>query len=276
MNSSNRHNSVLTLIIVSILAIALCPTKGQSPRVEEDRRKNEIASALIEKELATGNLSAIDLLNGPRDLPVLYGALQSALTHQFGDRSTEVRIVVASKIATIPGHAQYVADKVDAFSAEIGTTPKRETWLYILRHVKSRETLEVLGRFLFDNRLPERGLPVEKIDSNFPVEDNARLATTSLSRFLGVNSPLKYQLNYGQEDMKKMQEWWNSPEGVKFRKEFGSEGQPGVSGFPASAPPTANALGQVPVEKESSIWLLVGGGLAAMAGALFIWMRRRV
>jgi hypothetical protein len=164
MNSSANNSTRLLFIVVYYLAGLLClAAELLDPAEVERKQKVSAESYLLEKELKAGDLEALQPLNHADDLPALYSVLMLSLRNQFGDRSNEIRIAIASKIATIPGHAEYLAGRIDALSTKIYTTRERDDLFYMLQHVKTPETLEVLGRFLFDDRLPEKEIPIEEL-----------------------------------------------------------------------------------------------------------------
>lgn len=281
------HSSTdkLTLIVLCQLAIWLLTAGAQTHSPAESEQKARTESYLVEKGLDAGNLDVLNPLTRPEDLPVLYSMLRLTLTHQFGDRSTAVRIAVASKIATIPGHAEYIAEKVESLSTEMYTARRRERLFYSLQHVKSSESLEVLGRFIFDDRLAEAKVPREALDLSLPITPNAPIAADSLARFLGVYSPITpggFQLH--ETEVKKMREWWGSPEGAKFRKEYAADWSEKLAAADAKRPAPVDKSPKAESELKKTDaatstmplnWPLLGAIIAFIAAGALMWKFRK-
>src|SRR6266508_298233 len=100
MNSSANNSTRLLFIVVYHFAGLLYLAIQSSDSAEIERKQKVSAeSYLLENELKAGNFEALEPLNHSDDLPALDSVLMLSLTSQFGDRSNEIRIAIASKIA---------------------------------------------------------------------------------------------------------------------------------------------------------------------------------
>jgi len=190
---------------------------------------------------------------------------------------------VARQIASIPGHAKYPGDEIEKLSNKFGTTPDRACKIDLLRRVRSKEVLEELGHLLFDSRLPEATIPLEKLDLELPIQANDGIAAGKLHIFLGKDSPLKVspaRLSNGKEQM---QQWWNSEAGLAYRAAFvgasKSDPQPSpgrstiVLPMPTPAIAVASTITHRVAKERRSHWLWIVIGFSLLAFAVLIWKR---
>jgi hypothetical protein len=287
-NHRSLHQSLADLFhqLVLIAWLLLSPAFGESADREHLR-----AQYSVEKELRVGNFQVLDSLAGRESLPLLYNLLLLAERRQFGENSLSVQSLLVPRISAIPEHAKYLADDIERRSSEAGGLQGRENDFTLLTMVGSREALAELGRFLFDDRNPEREraekLPPSEV--TFALLPNSLMAANGIGRILGPQSPVQERPGfYGPEQVRKIREWWTSLEGEAFRTGFATSRPPDEPPrmepvqikeqrhpFPDQSPARSAAKTPAAAVEHKPVWPWFVCGILALVAIVAFALKRR-
>lgn len=228
----------------------------------------------FEKRLASGDPTTIESLTKSASIDELYSVLMLALHRQFAAHSDQIRSITIAALRRFPDHAQRLGDKIDALSESRGTAGKRERAFYLLQSIASPEAVAQIGRFLFDERNPEKGLAIN--DGTFEVP-NSHWAANAMGMALGNKIGAKQKPGfYGPDEVKSWQTWWQSPAADTYKTASAHKmGMP-----PIISPPMKPRTNEVePASSSESpdatpwlVWLVIIG---AALGLLWLVLKRR-
>jgi hypothetical protein len=255
--------STLCLLLVQSFALAqVQPPKKRYVRPEDDYDR-----------LKKGDYSHLDQIaaHSPAEaLPKLYSQLLSSTVSEIKGPHPEAEGEIAARIARIPGHAKFVADKIEELSKQHGTGRDRDEWFYRLSLIGSEESVETLGSYLRDKRgADDEGLL--NPEANLIV-DNRLCAAVALGHIFGDKAPTKRKpMLYGPREVAQWQVWWDERE--KQKKAAGT-GKASVPDPAASATPSGSTA---PSDGSSSsrtwrYWVL-SAFIIASGG---VWLARRL
>lgn len=207
---------------------------------------NSLASVptprLLEERLQAGDPDAFKVVENSKSLDQLLKLLQQALTHQFKDRSKEVERTAIAAIRRIPGHATKLGDEIDVLSNQANSSRSREINYRLLAHIGSPEAIAQIGRFLFDERNPEKDIP--PIELGYFVTPNSFWAAGALDIAMGDTLQLTPKpRRYSNAERKAWQDWWLSAAAEPYRAILENRPTNQVLLPPASAPPSSLAGG---------------------------------
>ncbi|CAN5716433.1 hypothetical protein BH11VER1_BH11VER1_41800 [soil metagenome] len=222
------------------------------------------------KKLGSGDRAAFSAVAQSTNLDDLNNVLMLALTRQFGAYSSEVKEIAITAIRRIPDHGKTLGDKIEELSDQRGTARKRERAFYLLQNIASPDAIAQIGRFLFDERNPEKGLPLN--DGSFEVP-NSHWAANAMGSALGDRIGLKRKPGfYGPDEVKAWQIWWQSPAADSFREPIAIPfALPGGTPQKADeAKPSTNSESTVP-----SRWLIWTVTIATAIALLWMFLKIR-
>lgn len=179
-----------------------------------------IASAQLSREFETklkaGDPKAIESINSQRSLNELLFVLNGSLGGRFGEQSDLIRKAAIEVIRQVPGHAKQLGDDIERLSESRNTFTERERCFLLLSRIASPEAIAQIGRFLFDERNPEKDLGI--IDGLYLVP-NSHWATQAMGEALGEKYGIKKPLGtVGWKEVRAWQTWWQSSIADEYRK----------------------------------------------------------
>lgn len=264
----------LKYLMAIVLGVSLITDAyGQQSKVERLRLQYS-----LEKQIKAGDFEGVKKLRSYESLPLLYNLLRLEDTHQFHEQGPALRAILIANISAIPGHAKYLGDNIDKNSNEPFTGGSRGTDFSLLTSVASPEAVAELGRFLFDDRNPDKA-----IKDKFPDDDgggfylfpNSETAANCLGIVLGDKSPVKDLRpgNYGTTEVRQMQQWWNSPEGLAFRSVSPVVAPPKTPPLPIAEAPTPETP-MKEVKQAPKVWPWLAGIFCGAVLAILVWRRQ--
>lgn len=260
------------LMVILVASLPITDTKGQQDIVKKARLEKS-----LRKQIKAGEFDAVRNLRGPESLPLLLNLLMLEETHQFDEQGPAVRAILIANIAAIPGHAKYLGDEIEQLSNQPLTGNGRDNSFTLLTAVASKEAVAELGRFLFDDRSPDK-----ELSEKYPAADgggyflfpNSNMSANAIGILLGDKSPVKTRRPgyYGGPEIKQIQEWWKSREGEAFRGVAVATPPPNI---PLAPPPPRGAdVPSVSVRQNTPKlpWLV---GIAALIVIVALVLKRR-
>jgi hypothetical protein len=168
-----------------------------------------------EQKLAAGDREAIEQITQHRSLEDLYGIFMLGFRNQLGERSIEIKDRAAAAIRKMPGHAKHYGDKIESLSNKQATAGERAKYFHIMAHIATDEAIAQTGRFIFDERTPDKDIPVT---SGMFISYNSTLAANALGQVLGDLPGLNRKYGfYGSAETKAWQQWWQSPAADRYK-----------------------------------------------------------
>jgi hypothetical protein len=142
--------------------------------------------------------------------------LFQAIRRQYGEQSGVIKEITAERLRDFPDHAAALGDEIDRFSEIKGAGRKVEHQFLILEAVGSPEAIAEIGRFVHDDRDPDKELFPP--GSGFASISNSFLCSQIMGRLLGDQSPIEKEPGaYSWKDVRAIQEWWDSPASSEYR-----------------------------------------------------------
>ncbi|MGV3659528.1 MAG: hypothetical protein ACO1TE_05070 [Prosthecobacter sp.] len=228
----------------------------------------------LEQKLASGDAAAIATLQSASPLEELFDVLMLSLRQQFGVHSNKIKEAAIMAIKRTPGHAKVLGDEIDELSNLSGTGRSRERKFYLLQNIASPEAVAQLGRFLFDERNPEKDIPLG--DGSFEAP-NSYWAANAIGAALGDPLSLKRKPGYyGLAEVKSWQTWWQSQEAAAYKPQPEPSSDP--SAAPAGSPNQTRLLvSESPRDEPDEItplavWAAITGAVIAL---VFLLHQRR-
>lgn len=253
-----------------------------------------------------GDLTPVDEAFARKDLIMLWSYFRGAFNNQFArprDASEEAAIaakydrhgVVAHNakigekargyLLQMPGHAQFFGDEIESLSDKPGVYQQREGRFIALGRLGSEECIQQLGRFLFDQRNPDKGSRQYYIEP----PSNDEYAVIWLHIALGEKSPLGKDAHFPRGALlppkqEKLREWWLTSEAAApYRRGLVASGVVLPPGYPAFPEAVALPAGSPSPESGSIVTkrnglmagLMIGLIAAAAWLAIRTWRRRR-
>lgn len=238
-----------------------------------------MSTEMFEKRMAVGDLSVIQSI-GSMPLQDLYGVLLLALRRQFGDQSSQVKGAAIEAIKQFPYHGRFLGDEIDRLSNEQGTLRERQNDFYLLTNIGSPEAIRQIGRFLLDERNPEKDIPEAYF---IGAASNSYWAADAMGSVLGNKPGIKNKPGfYNRDDVVAWQSWWQSPAAAQYRNPIVEQPHPAppVQLEPKKRAPSksnestaeSHALSAQNSEKLLFISLLI----VICGGVVFLIWRRRM
>jgi hypothetical protein len=170
----------------------------------------------LDARLSRGDASALQEVAESRSMDLLMDTLFQAIRRQYGEQSGVIKEITAERLRDFPNHAAALGDEIDRFSEMEGTGRKVEHQFMILEAIGSPEAIAEIGRFVHDDRDPDKELFPP--GSGFASISNSFLCSQIMGRLLGDKSPIQKEPGaYSWKDVRAIQEWWDSPASSEYR-----------------------------------------------------------
>ncbi len=193
----------------------------------------------------------------------------------------DIRAKATEYLSLIPGHAKYLGDKVETASDVPNNSSDREAYLELLGLLGSKEAIQQIGRFMFDERRPEHNPQIQYTDYQ-PPPPNKVLAIWAMRWALKDKAPVSVDKSgiFSNTEMYKIEDWWRSDASLPYRQQL-----PGVE-LPVNVrqPPSAAdvlARNKTALAKRHAIspeaggeplpWYVIVLGLICVGG-LTVWL----
>ncbi|MBE2287706.1 MAG: hypothetical protein IAE77_29885 [Prosthecobacter sp.] len=197
------------------------------------------------------------------------------------DLNDEIRTKAGDYLRRMPGHAKVFGDDIEELAQKEDTVSQRVVRFKALGSLGSEESIQQLGRFLFDKRNPDKDS--KKYYVTPPAND--MYAAMWLQTALGKRSPLGAGdlyadggMKYGSDD--KLRQWWlTSADAAPYRQGLLASGVALPPNYPA-LPETATRPDDVTTRDSSaeSVSDATGWGIGLVLLALVatsVWLAAR-
>lgn len=166
----------------------------------------------IEADISKGGKTKIDEAIQQASTEELLQAIHELSGGKWAMDYAMLRKVLLGEIRSRPEHAKVVGDRIDRRANERGAVAFVDNDFRILEFVGSSEALEQLGRFLWDERIPQpKGLG--NPDESAPSTELKARAAWSLCVVLGRRSPVQANAaEFYNGGVEKMQQWYKENE----------------------------------------------------------------
>ena len=170
----------------------------------------------LDNRLLLGEATAFQEVAESRSIDQLTAILFLAIRRQYGEQSAMIKELSVNALRAVPNHATALGDRIQRFSEMEGTGRKIEHQFMLLEAIGSPEAIAEIARFLHDDRDPDRDLFPP--GSGFASISNSFLSSQIVGKLLGDQSPIDKEPGaYSFNDVRAIQEWWDSPAASEFR-----------------------------------------------------------
>lgn len=130
-----------------------------------------------------------------------------------GENDEEIASMASRALARVPGHAEYIEERINELTLQKWTAGKRRIWMSLLGRSRSSESLSVLGKMLYDERAPQTEDDVWKMvqrasDQTIDVLPNSTLAAQAINAMNLPSAPLQGFEGHRQHAIHAWRTWW--------------------------------------------------------------------
>lgn len=266
-----------TLLRVTMLALGLTlQVQGQEVSPLDKLSAGQMLSRReyhpYEMRIRAGDYAAIEELQGQDQLLWLCRVLSLAARRQIQPRELVLERTRRA-IIQIPDYARRIGDWADQLTNDMDTYMDTGYCIYYLELLATPESIEQLGRFLEDPRMPRLIVSEElrKKHQDYVPGSIASSAADHMMRALGDKFPFYSRVGLSPENRVKLIAWWKSDASLPYRP---SRQKAGAKVATVAAPVSSAA----PVAAASTVvgdknWEgILGGIILAAAVVLAVWI----